>query len=63
MTSPKTPAPVKPPTKPVVEPMRMHSFYCDDPTWDNAMAKAKADGFDLSEVLRHYLREYGGTKL
>jgi hypothetical protein len=49
---------IQPPTKPDVEPMRKRVFYCDDPTWDAAMARAAADGVPLAKVLRHYLRGY-----
>lgn len=49
-------APVEPPTP--TPPMRVRNFRCDDPTWEAAAARAKADGLDVSAVIRHYLREY-----
>lgn len=44
------------------EPMKNRVVRCDDATWDSAKDRAKADGLDLSEVIRHYLREYGAGR-
>lgn len=49
MIAPPTPTPI----------MRNRNFKCDDSTWDEAAARAKRDGLTMSEVIRHYLREYG----
>lgn len=38
--------------------MRSRTVRCDDPTWEKADERAKADGLDLGKVIRHYLREY-----
>ena len=46
------------PPKKQTTPMRMRALRCDDQTWDAAKARAEHDGIDLSEVVRHYLREY-----
>jgi hypothetical protein len=37
-------------------PMTPRSFKCDDPTWDGATKGAAAEGENLSEELRRFLR-------
>lgn len=46
------------PPKPADEVKRTRTFRIDDATWEAAAARAKADGLDMGQVLRHYLTEY-----
>lgn len=43
---------------PVPDPMKMRSFYAPSPLWEDAKAKAKAEGTDISTVLRGLLEAY-----
>jgi antitoxin component of RelBE/YafQ-DinJ toxin-antitoxin module len=53
---------IDPPAPATEEPMKMRNLRVDDATWDAASARAKADGIALSEVIRHYLREYAESR-
>lgn len=55
-TKTKLPA-VRPPTTAKIA-MKNRVVRVDDPTWEGAAARAEAEGINLSEVIRHYLREY-----
>lgn len=58
-TPPPAPRPVA--AKPA---MKNRIYRCDDPTYNEAAARAEAEGINLSEVIRHYLREYAaGPKM
>jgi hypothetical protein len=46
------------PPKPADEVKRSRTFRISDPEWEAAVARAKADGLDIGQVIRHYLRAY-----
>lgn len=58
----KSAPPIPPPPVTLVAPMRPRNFRCDDETWEAAKARATADGTDVSDVIRYYLREYVTTR-
>lgn len=58
MTSTDTKLPKITPPRSARVPMRNRTVKVDDETWQDAHAKASADGINLSDVVRHYLREY-----
>lgn len=45
-------------TRPDASPMRARSYRSSDAEYDAAADRAKAEGLHLSDVIRHYLREY-----
>ena len=56
-TTPPTIAPPKSRGK-----LKMRALRLYDDAWDNAMAEAKANGLTLTEVIDHYLLEYGAPQ-
>lgn len=57
----KSPPAVSRPEPVRTAPMKNRMFRCDDATYEAARARAREDGLELAEVIRHYLREYAGA--
>ncbi len=56
----KMPDVAEPAPKPIGN-LKGRMVRMDDETWEAALAKAQANGLSMTDVVRHYLREYASA--